>query len=344
MLRRRAPAGVVLCITAVVASSIVAAADPGRSEQATGSAGELEIVDIGTLGGPDSFARDINDRSEVVGESTIVIGDDLTTHAFVWRDGQMTDLGTLDPNPQDISSASAINEQGQIVGYSTHVARFGGLTRRAVMWSDGQIVDLGTLGGPDSEATGINDHGDVVGRSTTASGEIHAFLWSGGRMIDLGTPDGDDLSAAVAINDQGQVVASEPWVWQAGVWWPLEEMEGVARSRPYANNDLGHIVGVADNDTGESLRAIVWRHGAPELLDGFPKDEATEALDINDQGQIVGASYNDDAFLWEDGKVTRLPGLLGKAVPKAINEHGQIAGYSLVTDDIVPQYHAAIWR
>jgi probable HAF family extracellular repeat protein len=40
------------------------------------------------------------------------------------------------------------------------------------------ITDLGTLGGHRSYANGINDLGQVVGDSTTASGRDHAVLWS----------------------------------------------------------------------------------------------------------------------------------------------------------------------
>jgi probable HAF family extracellular repeat protein len=40
------------------------------------------------------------------------------------------------------------------------------------------ITDLGTLGGSYSYAYGINDLGQVVGYSRTASGRDHAVLWS----------------------------------------------------------------------------------------------------------------------------------------------------------------------
>ena len=71
-------------------------------------------------------------------------------------------------------------------------------------------IDLGTLGGTNSNAVAINDHGQVVGNSELFPGETvsHSFSWTAaGGMVDLGTLGGTN-SNAVAVNDNGQVAGN----------------------------------------------------------------------------------------------------------------------------------------
>jgi probable HAF family extracellular repeat protein len=48
--------------------------------------------DLGTLGGHISIAVDINNRGQVVGESTVDSADQVR-HNFIWQNGKMTDIG-----------------------------------------------------------------------------------------------------------------------------------------------------------------------------------------------------------------------------------------------------------
>ncbi|WP_205780913.1 hypothetical protein, partial [Methylocaldum sp. 14B] len=65
----------------------------------------------------------------------------------------------------------------------------------------------------DSRALDINDAGQVVGDSRTASGKWHAFVTIDGVMTDLNALlDPADaavwtLTSAIAINDAGQIAA-----------------------------------------------------------------------------------------------------------------------------------------
>jgi probable HAF family extracellular repeat protein len=84
----------------------------------------------------------------------------------------------------------------------------------------GASADAARLTGP-ATAASINARGQVVGQSTTASGELHAFLWEDGVMHDLGTLGGD-YSAALGINARGEIVgqsvASTTSPLQAVLW------------------------------------------------------------------------------------------------------------------------------
>src|SRR5262245_51490980 len=132
--------------------------------QATG------MIDLGTLGGTNSFATAINESGIVVGAA--FTAGDTCLQAFKWTSSSgmqpLADFGSC-------SFANAINRAGQIVGYAGAV---GG--NHAVLWdSDGTIHDLGTLlGGSTSWATGINDEGVVSGTSYDQSGGLTGFAWS----------------------------------------------------------------------------------------------------------------------------------------------------------------------
>jgi probable HAF family extracellular repeat protein len=74
---------------------------------------EGRIIDLGTLGGNDSAAFAVNNRSQVVGAALNDIPDPFSflatqIRAFLWQNGAMHDLGTLGgPKPGLFSSTSA---------------------------------------------------------------------------------------------------------------------------------------------------------------------------------------------------------------------------------------------
>ena len=155
------------------------------------------VIDLGTLGGNNSFPSGINDSGQIVGSSQPDEGS--FAHAFLLENGIMRDICTLGAQQ---SSASDINNSGQIIG-SSSVSDSN--WDHAFLYENGNMIDIGSLGGEYTNALSINNFGQIVGFSRNSNYDTHAFLYENSNMIDLGTLNGGN-SVALGINDSGQIV------------------------------------------------------------------------------------------------------------------------------------------
>ena len=151
-----------------------------------------EMLDLGTLNGHShSQALGINIRGEVVGGSSNQenpfnherIGSEVyntvfnhSCVAFIWT--EQYGMAQLPMLGGDAGCAHAINDRGQVVGWSYTVAN----EVHAFVWtSKNGIKDLGTLTGAavqESVAYNINNLGQVVGCSIAKDGTRHAVIWT----------------------------------------------------------------------------------------------------------------------------------------------------------------------
>ncbi len=309
------------------------------------------VRNLGTLGGSHSSARDINDLGVVVGWSALP--GNTRRRAFVWRAGSgMKDLGALAGGESD---AAAINNDGVIVGSS----RVASGDWRAVRWMNGVKRNLGTLGGRNSEATDINVFGHIVGWSETASGARHAFVWKNGVMTDLGTMGGRN-SQATGINRGGAIVGwsqtasgeTRAFRWKEGVFKNLGAADRVF-SIATGINTLGQIVGYlgtwpdAVGEEEDAANPFIYHRETLTELPGWWF--TTQAMAIGPTGLVVGWSLEmrdpfgtQDALLWENGVVQRLPELTnGSSGAYSVNRGGNIVGVSQTT---AVDFRAVLWR
>jgi probable HAF family extracellular repeat protein len=338
-------------VALLAVSMVVALAGSARATSATPS---FTAVDLGTLGGATSFARDVNDAGEIVGSSPTAAGDD---HAFVWTQvGGLIDLGTLGGAR---SFANFVTNSGQVVGTAYLASGYW----HPFSWTQsGGMVDVGSLGGANSSSSpeAVNRSGEIAGLSNWSSfpPPLHAFSWTrADGMVDLGTLGGTGNTTAWGVNDAGWVVgqSSTPsGEWHAFLWKPSAGMTdlgtlGGSTSQALDVNDTGRVVGYSNTASGEQ-HAFSWTQTTGMVDLGTLGGSTSHASAVNYSGQIVGtstiASGEQHAFSWTPAGGMVDIGTLGgstsslQAYDMVLNDAGQVVGYSTTSSG---RQHAFMW-
>ena len=154
-------------------SGLMVGTDNGHGLLFTGT-GFMEIPAFCGGGFCGSDARDINNLGLVVGDAT-VNGLNNYRHAISYdsNNALLTDLGALTGGSS--SRAYALNESGQIVGWSAS-----SVGNRAFLYESGAMIDLNSVIDPATgwalqEAQDINESGQIVGWGLH-NGQIRGFL------------------------------------------------------------------------------------------------------------------------------------------------------------------------
>jgi probable HAF family extracellular repeat protein len=326
---------------------------------------------LGTLGGGFGEAHGLNNKGSTAGRSLVTGDSDL--HAFFWRKGVITDLGTLGGPHSFVPLANhTVSENDWVVGFSQtstpdpNAENFcssfplfaNGLICLPFVWENGVMTALPTLGGNNGQALGINNRGQIVGLAETPNldpcspfaQQVEPVIWEHGVVQEILQPFGGTAAVANAINDNGDVVGLSGCaatgnvyavLWQHGTPINLGSLGGVFGNIPDDINNRGQVVGQSDLPGDTRLHAFLWQDGVMtdlgSLSDALP---TSEAIGINNQGQIVGFSQDpagdDDssvAVVWENGTITDLNTVIPAGSPLflmealAINDGGEIAGF-----------------
>jgi probable HAF family extracellular repeat protein len=320
----------------------------GRAAGTHAARAGYQVTNLASLGGAAGAGSSINNRAWVAGSSNLT--GDQAQHAALWRDGSVTDLGTLGgPNSGVLWPVK--NDRGMITGISQTaepdplgerwscsaffpVATAVGHQCLGFVWKDGVMRALPTLGGTNGFATGANNRGEIVG---WAENTVHdptcvapqvlqfrAVVWGPrpGEIRELPPLPGDTVSAATALNDRGQVVG---------------------------------ISGICDRAVGRfsAIHAVLWQDGEPIDLGSLGGVAWNTPMSINERGDVVGfanassaagGSFDVRAFLWTRGHGMRDLGTLpGDSTSQAlgINDRREIVGTSCDADF---NCRAVIWR
>ncbi len=177
-----------------------------------------EVTALPSLGGT-SLASAINTAGAIVGSASEDVNPTGPgSHAALWRNGEMLDLGVI---AGPTSLGRSINDRGHIVGHTTTTedGQFGLDGTHAFLWVDGEMNDLGALPGADTSfGWDINAGGLIAGASANpnppadGSAANLAVIWAEGTILDLNSllTDGSGwiLTSAYGVNDAGQIVGT----------------------------------------------------------------------------------------------------------------------------------------
>jgi probable HAF family extracellular repeat protein len=304
------------------------------------------VSDLGTLGGMlGSAASSINNKGWIAGEANL--SGDTVEHAALWRDGVVTDLGTLGgdnsgvavPVKNDaglvvglaqISTVDPLGEQFCFFSCTPSGGACSGINHscRGFRWRNGVMDPLGTLGGNNSFAAAANNRGLVVGSAENSTQDPNCIppqvldykpvVWRGDVIHELPVVAGDAIGGVLALNDNNQMVGAS----------------GMCGSGP----GLGPI----------PVHALLWQNDSATDLGSLGGAINNIANAINNRGQIVGASdlpgdSTAHAFLWQKGVMADLGTLPGDflSIANGINNKGQVVGQSC---DVNFNCRAFLWQ
>jgi uncharacterized delta-60 repeat protein/fimbrial isopeptide formation D2 family protein len=254
--------------------------------------GTYNTLDLGF----DGEAIAISPNGYIAGNSLIT----LSGATAYFYDGTPHAIPSLGGGSQAVSA----DDVGRVFG--TSATSTGAL--HAFEFLQGVTTDRGTLGGVSSLTKASNVNGAFVGASQNGAGETHGFVDFGGGLTDLGTLGGA-VSAAKAISDNGTVVGvaaradGTPHAVLFGNQAPSLDLGTVGGTSSVAEavNNAAEVAGTSDTENPSFVHAFIWRpDGGLQDLGTLLGSGSTQAVDINDAGQVVGI---DNTTVFTDPKV-----------------------------------------
>lgn len=194
----------------------------------------------------------------------------------------------------------------------------------------GQVTHIDGLSGG---LVDINDRRQIIGNSFFEDGSSQAFVWEDGNVMQLPPLSGDASAIVIALNERGVALGTSDGATRHIVIW--EDAAAVDLEIPGAVprdiNDREQVTGTLQR------RGFLWERGNLVQLPTLAGAVITEAVSLNNAGEIVGTSALETgsrATLWEDEQVFDLNDLIRSNYPlrpfvtlgntSSINDRGAI--------------------
>ena len=244
-------------------------------------------------------------------------------------------MGSL--NGGTAGTIGGIDNHGEVAGASYTPSTGPEL---AYLFSHGSMKSL-TLGGPTSQAFGINDNGEVVGLSTIAAGDNQAylFLYHKGHITNMGPIDFSKPFGTLRINNHGDMTGlplsdGDASLLHDGKLADLGSLAGLGSAALGLNNhdQVAGYSEISQSNSTAIIHAFIFENGKMIDLGAFG-GSSSQGNGINDHGEVVGtfstAGGAIHGFLFNHGRMTDLGSLGGGATEAfAINDSGDIVGDS----------------
>jgi probable HAF family extracellular repeat protein len=273
-------------------------------------------------------ATAINDAGDVVGR---ILPIEYGTHAAIWRDGTLTDLGVING---DFSVGVGLNERGQVLVDSGNDVPIQFAGWHPFLWDRGTATDVNPPTEQRSHAVALSESGSALVNALVDAGingfPDQAFLWSAGTSTSV-KPLGTDFATGTALNDQNAVVGNayalfadhvetHAFFWQNGQSTFIT-VPGITADDPGTPVRVDNRGVVAVNATGH---AFAWQNGASVALEG---GAVQQAMTMNQHGLIAGTISSADfdvrtARIWDTSRCFEA-GDAGSAEPPDAGDAGR---------------------